>query len=139
MPVYDWNCNACGQRFERYARMSAQTVACPACRSRRTSRVPSAPTLLTDTNMSAEYDRAGQLAGVPLRTRADLRAVENKGWGFVNQRDQDIYDRRRSRHVPDMIAMVKDELTRPIASLTTKRTPAKAARRKRTPAATAHA
>lgn len=39
VPVYEFECEECGRRFEELARSDVQTVACPECGSERTRRL----------------------------------------------------------------------------------------------------
>jgi putative FmdB family regulatory protein len=38
MPIYEFECEDCGNRFEELVEADAEVVACPACGSRRTRR-----------------------------------------------------------------------------------------------------
>ena len=41
MPTYSYDCEACGERFERFQQMSdAPVKTCPSCGKRRVRRVP---------------------------------------------------------------------------------------------------
>jgi putative FmdB family regulatory protein len=42
MPIYEFECERCGERFEELVAASVSSVACPACRSERTRRLISA-------------------------------------------------------------------------------------------------
>lgn len=42
VPIYEFECAACGRRFEELTRSDAGGPACPACGSRRTERLLSA-------------------------------------------------------------------------------------------------
>lgn len=39
MPVYEFECEECGNRFEELARSETRALACPACGSARTRRL----------------------------------------------------------------------------------------------------
>ncbi|HEY5710004.1 MAG TPA: zinc ribbon domain-containing protein [Solirubrobacterales bacterium] len=39
MPVYEFECEQCGDRFEELARSDTHSLACPACGSGRTRRL----------------------------------------------------------------------------------------------------
>jgi putative FmdB family regulatory protein len=39
MPVYEFECRSCGERFEELAPSDTQALACPACSSRQTRRL----------------------------------------------------------------------------------------------------
>jgi len=41
MPIYEYVCEGCDNRFERYLRTSGETVSCPACQSPRVEKQPS--------------------------------------------------------------------------------------------------
>lgn len=43
MPIYEYECSACGERFERLtaARAQATRAACPSCGAEDAARVPS--------------------------------------------------------------------------------------------------
>jgi len=41
MPIYDYVCLACEERFDRLMPMGAADPACPSCRERRVRRQPS--------------------------------------------------------------------------------------------------
>jgi len=39
MPVYEFECEECGERFEELTRVGAESAPCPVCRSARTKRL----------------------------------------------------------------------------------------------------
>jgi putative FmdB family regulatory protein len=39
MPIYEFECEECGSRFEELVEAGAEGIACPACGSRRTRRL----------------------------------------------------------------------------------------------------
>jgi putative FmdB family regulatory protein len=41
MPIYEFECDGCGERFEELVAAGAEAVACPACGSERTRRLMS--------------------------------------------------------------------------------------------------
>jgi len=42
MPIYEYRCRACGERFEKIVMGASARPACPACESRKVERLPSA-------------------------------------------------------------------------------------------------
>lgn len=42
MPIYEYHCRACGERFEKIVRGGAARPTCPACSGRKVERLPSA-------------------------------------------------------------------------------------------------
>ena len=42
MPIYEFECEECGERFEELVAASVSAIACPACGSERTRRLISA-------------------------------------------------------------------------------------------------
>jgi len=38
MPIYGYECNECGQKFETLVRSSSQTPSCPSCESKDLTR-----------------------------------------------------------------------------------------------------
>jgi putative FmdB family regulatory protein len=46
MPIYDFSCRGCGHQFEAFVRTGAP--ACPECRSEDLERMPSLPSLRSD-------------------------------------------------------------------------------------------
>lgn len=50
MPIYEFRCEACGERFDRLVRSAGQVpagIACPACESSEVRRLISAPAIHT--------------------------------------------------------------------------------------------
>jgi len=43
MPIYEYRCSGCGERFDRFVRTAAESreIACPACSSSCVDKVPS--------------------------------------------------------------------------------------------------
>jgi putative FmdB family regulatory protein len=42
MPIYEYECRACGERFEKIVRAGGARPRCPSCDGRKVERVPSA-------------------------------------------------------------------------------------------------
>jgi putative FmdB family regulatory protein len=42
MPIYEYHCRACGERFEKIVMSGSARPSCPGCDSRKVQRVPSA-------------------------------------------------------------------------------------------------
>ncbi|MCK6628269.1 MAG: hypothetical protein L6R45_24225 [Anaerolineae bacterium] len=65
MPIYEYECATCGERFDKLirslSRMPAE-IACPACRSIETRRLISAPAVHTGDGGDGESEAAADTA-----------------------------------------------------------------------------
>ena len=48
MPIYDFKCQDCGERFEALVRRSTDTAACPSCKSERLQQMISSFAMSSD-------------------------------------------------------------------------------------------
>lgn len=62
MPIYEYQCRACGADFEKIVRSSNQRVECPACGARDVQRTPSTFGI-GGTGKSASVSGGGGCAG----------------------------------------------------------------------------
>jgi putative FmdB family regulatory protein len=74
MPIYEYACNACGERFELLVRGSV-APACPSCRSDDLDRLTSLPMVRSDAtrNLAARAARKRDAAQARERTHEQLK------------------------------------------------------------------
>jgi putative FmdB family regulatory protein len=78
MPIYDFQCRACGRVFEALVRRSADTE-CPDCRSLELERLPSLFAVKSETTRAAAVkDGRQRLAKLERGTAAHRREVVEK-------------------------------------------------------------
>jgi putative FmdB family regulatory protein len=73
MPIYEYECEACGERFERHQRMTDPPIEdCPACREREVRKLISASSFQLKGSgwYVTDYSRKGQ-SNKPEPTAAD--------------------------------------------------------------------
>jgi putative FmdB family regulatory protein len=78
LPLYEYECNACGHRFERIQKLSASPPDCPEC-GKRTRRLLSAPAIrfkgsgwyVTDYARKGKPKEGGEGAGKPESGKQD--------------------------------------------------------------------
>ncbi|MBN1217880.1 MAG: hypothetical protein JXM69_03040 [Anaerolineae bacterium] len=84
MPIYEYECAACGERFDKLIRSISQTlpeIECPACHSTEVQRLISAPTIRAsgesggDVTADSGHNSA---AAPPIMGRKELRAAQEK-------------------------------------------------------------
>ena len=63
MPIFEYRCSACGERFERLVRAAGESATCPACDSPRVVRLLSAPSAVRNASTSAVRDDGGGCCG----------------------------------------------------------------------------
>ena len=80
MPIYEFECAACGERFEALAEAGTASVECRLCGSGRTRRVLSAPAppmhLVKPPGEARKQERAN--ADLRARTKADFKAKRRR-------------------------------------------------------------
>ena len=64
MPMYDFECKACGHTFETVA-MLDETPACPSCQSADTSRLMGAPAISGKAALNYSLGNPAQRGGRP--------------------------------------------------------------------------
>lgn len=84
MPIYEYACEACGERFDKLVRSLSQEAtqaACPACQSTETRRLISAPAVHTAGEGGASTKSEGTASPKPpVFGRKELnKALKNKG------------------------------------------------------------
>jgi putative FmdB family regulatory protein len=84
MPIYEYGCEACGERFDRLVRSMSQDaaeMACPACGSTETRRLISAPAVHTAGEGGAGTESEGAASPKPpVFGRRELNeALKSKG------------------------------------------------------------
>jgi putative FmdB family regulatory protein len=81
MPIYEYRCDECNQRFEKLIRSLSQPpeISCPHCQSRQVQRLISAPAVHTG---SAGGGAAEPVESTPARPpvfgRKELKAAQEK-------------------------------------------------------------
>ena len=81
MPIYEYRCNKCGQRFEKLIRSVNQPpeIICPQCHSRQVQRLISAPAVHTGGEAgSASEPVETTPAQPPVFGRKELKAAQEK-------------------------------------------------------------
>ena len=63
MPIYEYACNGCGQRFEKLVRRFAEEVSCPGCASAHVDKQLSV--FAVGASSSSVSASAGSACGVP--------------------------------------------------------------------------
>jgi putative FmdB family regulatory protein len=84
LPLYEYQCETCGHRFERIQKLSADPPDCPEC-GKKTRRLLSAPAIrfkgsgwyVTDYARKKKPKETGEGAGTPKSTKKESTA--NKG------------------------------------------------------------
>ena len=76
MPVYEFLCPACGERFEELAEVGTDSAPCPACATEGAPRVLSSPApaarLVTSSGDTRKQERRN--AELRTKTKADFKA-----------------------------------------------------------------
>jgi len=82
MPIYEYACTVCGERFEKFFRTSASAatgVACPACQSQAVQRLMSAPAIHAGNTPGSATTTESAAAPPPVFGRKELhQAMEQK-------------------------------------------------------------
>ncbi|HEX3701989.1 MAG TPA: zinc ribbon domain-containing protein [Vicinamibacterales bacterium] len=83
MPIYEYECRACGHRFERLIRPASSSndgsVACPACQSQELERLLSLFAVSSDATIQRNVKEARRLGQGERREKlqADIEATEH--------------------------------------------------------------
>jgi putative FmdB family regulatory protein len=80
MPIYEYRCEACGERFEELVPADAPAPACPRCGAERAKRLMSAQAAPFDIVRSPGAMRKQERKNAQLhaRTKADFKARRRK-------------------------------------------------------------
>jgi len=98
MPTYEFQCGRCGAVHERVLPMGrvVRRRRCPICHRGMARRIPSAPSLMTDTTLSDRVRRSYAVAGHPVESWGDVKRLERDGTCVLpSGRDLDLTERRR--------------------------------------------
>jgi putative FmdB family regulatory protein len=76
VPIYEFECAACGCRFEELAPAGTENVACPECGSESTTRVYSAPGPVPKLVRTPAGNRRQEAANAKLRESTKQRFTE---------------------------------------------------------------
>ena len=60
MPIYEYECRACGKRFEQLVRDTAVVPACPSCQSANIERILSLFAVSSEATMHSNLQKAKQ-------------------------------------------------------------------------------
>lgn len=85
MPIYEYECTACGERFDKLIRSMSQAppeIVCPACQSLDVQRLISAPTIRAGGEGVGETDTVDSGESLsshpPILGRKELKAAQEK-------------------------------------------------------------
>lgn len=78
MPIYEFSCAACGERFEQLATAGTEAATCPACGTEAAARVLSAPAPSPRLVMTGKQDRRSQVKRGVDRATAKERFAERR-------------------------------------------------------------
>ena len=85
MPIYEYECTVCGERFDKLIRSMSQTppeIVCPACQSTEVERLISAPAIHAGGESSGGTDTVDTGESLPstppVLGRKELKAAQEK-------------------------------------------------------------
>lgn len=79
MPIYDFQCRACGRQFEELVKLG-EIPNCPACDSNDLKRLVSLPAVSTEATRKRSLGRARRAAGNERREKAHAQAEYERNY-----------------------------------------------------------